>query len=553
MEYVEGGELFDFIVANPKLNEKIARKIFRQIVSAIDYCHQSSVIHRDLKPENLLLDNDKNIKIIDFGFVNLYDPADVLKTFCGSPFYASPEMILGKKYIGPEVDIWSMGVILFALLAGKLPFKDSNVKDLYRKITSATFEIPSNIGKDSSNLICAMLKANPAERISLSEIKSHVWVNTTFESIPDSLIPHRPPLIEPLDQNILSTMRLYGFDDEQSRKAILSSTTSPAFLLYYLVKEHDSADQNRRELLACENENKKRNQQTEKHTATAGVEGVRRRKSIAAFCSPPELGAITKLKDPKTADSSETVGLESKVASINLNSVACPEADVSQRKASLRARKSMSSAPPIGSPRLRIDTARSKLESFAVSSTNCEGKENTSSTTSQQTFVSPTRRERHKSFSLKYTSNKFSSAATADGLKESTSGSAQNSTSGMTITSPCQTAKKGSLPRRTSFTNKITQALSKIIPRSRRGSVSPESSYGSVSSCPRVSKNIYSVDTTSNKSPDDIQKELNRAMDSNGITPKTRGSNRIYHTVSKLFLDDFRLCRILGFPKKASY
>ncbi|KAJ3213925.1 hypothetical protein HDU67_002289 [Dinochytrium kinnereticum] len=145
MEYVEGGELFDYIVAQNRLNDKTARRIFRQILSAVDYCHQSSVIHRDLKPENLLMDVKRNIKIIDFGFVNLFDPEDTLKTFCGSPFYASPEMILGRQYIGPEVDVWSMGVILYALLTGQLPFRDVNTKDLYRKITTSTFEIPSYI------------------------------------------------------------------------------------------------------------------------------------------------------------------------------------------------------------------------------------------------------------------------------------------------------------------------------------------------------------------------------------------------------------------------
>ena len=111
------------------------------------------MIHRDLKPENLLLDDSKNIKIIDFGFANTYKVNGLLDTYCGSPFYASPEMIIGKKYEGPEVDVWSLGVILFALLCGHLPFDDENPKDLYRKIINAEYTIPGHVPEDCKLLI----------------------------------------------------------------------------------------------------------------------------------------------------------------------------------------------------------------------------------------------------------------------------------------------------------------------------------------------------------------------------------------------------------------
>ncbi|KAJ3194886.1 hypothetical protein HK101_001657 [Irineochytrium annulatum] len=242
MEYIEGGELFDYIVAHNKLNDKTARRIFRQIVSAVDYCHQSSVIHRDLKPENLLLDSKKNIKIIDFGFVNLFDPEDVLKTFCGSPFYASPEMILGRQYVGPEVDVWSMGVILFALLTGQLPFRDVNTKDLYKKITTSTFEVPPYVADDAGSLIRRMLHVDPAQRATLEEVRYHPWVNKGFDLPPDSLVPLRRPLAEPLDQMVLDTMRLYGFEPGVAKASILASPDKgPAFSLYWLLKEQEEA------------------------------------------------------------------------------------------------------------------------------------------------------------------------------------------------------------------------------------------------------------------------------------------------------------------------
>ncbi|KAJ3210161.1 hypothetical protein HDU67_005593 [Dinochytrium kinnereticum] len=240
IEYVEGGELFDYIVAQNRLNDKTARRIFRQILSAVDYCHQSSVIHRDLKPENLLMDVQRNIKIIDFGFVNLFDPEDTLKTFCGSPFYASPEMILGRQYVGPEVDVWSMGVILYALLTGQLPFRDVNTKDLYRKITTSTFDIPSYVPEDASHLIRKMLCVEAQHRATIEIIRSHPWVNKGFDGPPESLIPWRHKLSEPLDEKVLDTMRLYGYDSIAAKAAILASPErGPAFSLYWLLKEQE--------------------------------------------------------------------------------------------------------------------------------------------------------------------------------------------------------------------------------------------------------------------------------------------------------------------------
>eukprot|EP00834_Sanchytrium_tribonematis_P001010 NODE_21_length_42443_cov_0.822808.p21 type:complete len:245 gc:universal NODE_21_length_42443_cov_0.822808:775-1509(+) len=153
MEYIQGGELFDYIVAHKRIKEKEARVFYREILSAVDYCHKNGVIHRDLKPENLLLNENKNIKIIDFGFGNIFFPDGLLDTFCGSPFYAAPEMILGKKYEGPEVDMWSLGVILFALLCGHLPFDDENIKELYKKISAGQYTIPNYISNGMNFLI----------------------------------------------------------------------------------------------------------------------------------------------------------------------------------------------------------------------------------------------------------------------------------------------------------------------------------------------------------------------------------------------------------------
>ncbi|GFR92753.1 protein kinase AMPK alpha subunit 2 [Elysia marginata] len=137
MEHVAGGELFDYIVKHGRLKEPEARRFFQQIISGVDYCHRHMVVHRDLKPENLLLDSSNNVKIADFGLSNMMTDGEFLRTSCGSPNYAAPEVISGKLYAGPEVDIWSCGVILYALLCGTLPFDDEHVPTLFRKIKSS--------------------------------------------------------------------------------------------------------------------------------------------------------------------------------------------------------------------------------------------------------------------------------------------------------------------------------------------------------------------------------------------------------------------------------
>ncbi|XP_074590230.1 SNF1-related protein kinase catalytic subunit alpha KIN10-like [Curcuma longa] len=134
MEYVESGELFDYIVEKGRLQEAEAHHIFLQIISGVEHCHSNMVVHRDLKPENLLLDSNCNVKIADFGFSNVMRDGHFLKTSCGSPNYAAPEVISEELYAGPEVDVWSCGVILYALLCGTLPFDDENIPNLYRKI-----------------------------------------------------------------------------------------------------------------------------------------------------------------------------------------------------------------------------------------------------------------------------------------------------------------------------------------------------------------------------------------------------------------------------------
>lgn len=171
MEYVPGGELFEYIVKRGKLQEEEARKIFQQLVSGIDYCHRHNVVHRDLKPENLLLDNNQNVRIADFGLSNMMSDGEFLRTSCGSPNYAAPEVISGKLYAGPEIDIWSCGVILYALVCGVLPFDDEYVPNLFKKIRSGVYHRPEHVSDDCRNLIRRMLEVDQVKRINIQEIK----------------------------------------------------------------------------------------------------------------------------------------------------------------------------------------------------------------------------------------------------------------------------------------------------------------------------------------------------------------------------------------------
>lgn len=181
LEYCSGGELFDYIVQKDRLSEYEARVFFRQIVAAVAYMHESGYAHRDLKPENLLIDEEQNLKLSDFGLCAKAGTDNVLFTCCGSPAYAAPELIAGKSYLGSEADIWSMGVLLYALLNGFLPFDDDSISKLYKKINEGNYIIPEWLSTDSVNLLDCMLQCDPKLRISIDKLLDHKWLQQGIE------------------------------------------------------------------------------------------------------------------------------------------------------------------------------------------------------------------------------------------------------------------------------------------------------------------------------------------------------------------------------------
>ena len=229
--------MLDYIISHGRLKEKQARKFGRQIASALDYCHRNSIVHRDLKIENILISKTGDIKIIDFGLSNLFSPKAHLKTFCGSLYFAAPELLQARQYTGPEVDIWSFGIVLYVLVCGKVPFDDQSMPQLHAKIKKGVVDYPAWLSTgmeehpllkfnffslsifdvsiltnptECKSLISRMLVTDPKQRTSLQEIMNHPWITKGFNTPPENYLPHREPIQLPLDPEIVEKMT--GFD-----------------------------------------------------------------------------------------------------------------------------------------------------------------------------------------------------------------------------------------------------------------------------------------------------------------------------------------------------
>ncbi|RMZ91372.1 hypothetical protein DV736_g1400, partial [Chaetothyriales sp. CBS 134916] len=259
LEYVPM-ELFDYIVKHGRLGEAKARKLFQQIICAVEYCHRHKIVHRDLKPENLLLDKDMNVKIADFGLSNIMTDGNFLKTSCGSPNYAAPEVIGGKLYAGPEVDVWSCGVILYVFLVGRLPFDDEFIPALFKKIQAGTFHIPSSIPPGAVNLIKQCLQVHPVHRITIPEIRQDEWfvkdlpaylketpdeffdtgVDPSKAIDPKALAPGAPAEeVEQIHASVVSKLgRTMGYKKEDVNEALSKDEPSDIKDAYLIVREN---------------------------------------------------------------------------------------------------------------------------------------------------------------------------------------------------------------------------------------------------------------------------------------------------------------------------
>ncbi|XP_055840590.1 serine/threonine-protein kinase SIK2 isoform X2 [Episyrphus balteatus] len=283
-EYASQGEIFDYIAKCGRMSEHAARMKFWQILSAVEYCHNRGIVHRDLKAENLLLDSNMNIKIADFGFSNMYKIGELLSTWCGSPPYAAPEVFEGKKYTGPEIDIWSLGVVLYVLVCGALPFDGSTLQSLRDRVLSGRFRIPFFMSSECEHLIRKMLVLEPTRRYTIEQIKQHRWLVT--EAIDISYLSEYPiqfggtSNVEP-NEDILRLMSEYaGIDPLKTRESLKKNCYDHIAAIYLLLQ-----DRVRTRSSPQDSTNYNPNQKNSKHplsTTATSTESQRRRPSTIA-------------------------------------------------------------------------------------------------------------------------------------------------------------------------------------------------------------------------------------------------------------------------------
>uniref|UniRef100_A0A672QF08 non-specific serine/threonine protein kinase n=1 Tax=Sinocyclocheilus grahami TaxID=75366 RepID=A0A672QF08_SINGR len=239
-EYAKNGEIFDYLAKHGRLSEPEARRKFWQILSAVEYCHNRNIVHRDLKAENLLLDGHMNIKIADFGFGNFFQPGKPLATWCGSPPYAAPEVFEGQQYEGPQLDIWSMGVVLYVLVCGALPFDGPSLPILRQRVLEGRFRIPYFMTEDCEHLIRRMLVLDPSKRLSIGQIKEHKWM---VMEVP----VQRPMLYQQTvegearvgeySEQVLRLMHSLGIDQHKTVESLQNKSYNHFAAIYYLLVE----------------------------------------------------------------------------------------------------------------------------------------------------------------------------------------------------------------------------------------------------------------------------------------------------------------------------
>ncbi|XP_039085164.1 serine/threonine-protein kinase SIK2 [Hyaena hyaena] len=239
-EYAKNGEIFDYLANHGRLNESEARRKFWQILSAVDYCHGRKIVHRDLKAENLLLDSNMNIKLADFGFGNFFKSGELLATWCGSPPYAAPEVFEGQQYEGPQLDIWSMGVVLYVLVCGALPFDGPTLPILRQRVLEGRFRIPYFMSEDCEHLIRRMLVLDPSKRLTIAQIKEHKWMLVEVPVQRPVLYPQgqeNEPSIGEFNEQVLRLMHSLGIDQQKTIESLQNKSYNHFAAIYYLLVE----------------------------------------------------------------------------------------------------------------------------------------------------------------------------------------------------------------------------------------------------------------------------------------------------------------------------
>ncbi|XP_047287344.1 MAP/microtubule affinity-regulating kinase 3 isoform X15 [Homo sapiens] len=522
MEYASGGEVFDYLVAHGRMKEKEARSKFRQIVSAVQYCHQKRIVHRDLKAENLLLDADMNIKIADFGFSNEFTVGGKLDTFCGSPPYAAPELFQGKKYDGPEVDVWSLGVILYTLVSGSLPFDGQNLKELRERVLRGKYRIPFYMSTDCENLLKRFLVLNPIKRGTLEQIMKDRWINAGHEE--DELKPFVEPELDISDQKRIDIMVGMGYSQEEIQESLSKMKYDEITATYLLLGRKSS------EVRPSSDLNNSTGQSPH-HKVQRSVSSSQKQRRYSDHAGPaiPSVVAYPKRSQTSTADSDlKEDGISSRKssgsavggkgiapASPMLGNASNPnKADIPERKKSSTVPSSNTASGGMTRRNTYVCSERTTADRHSVIQ---NGKEN-STIPDQRTPVAST--------------HSISSAATPDRIRFPRGTASRSTFHGQprerrtaTYNGPpaspslSHEATPLSQTRSRGSTNLFSKLTSKLT-RSRN--VSAEQKDENKEAKPRSLRFTWSMKTTSSMDPGDMMREIRKVLDANNCDYEQR-------------------------------
>nr|XP_033807189.1 MAP/microtubule affinity-regulating kinase 3 isoform X2 [Geotrypetes seraphini] len=553
MEYASGGEVFDYLVAHGRMKEKEARAKFRQIVSAVQYCHQKRIVHRDLKAENLLLDADMNIKIADFGFSNEFTVGNKLDTFCGSPPYAAPELFQGKKYDGPEVDVWSLGVILYTLVSGSLPFDGQNLKELRERVLRGKYRIPFYMSTDCENLLKRFLVLNPIKRGTLEQIMKDRWINAGYEE--DELKPFVEPELDISDQKRIDVMVGMGYSREEIHDSLskmkYDEITATYLLLGRKSSELDASDSSSSSNLSLakvrpSSDLNNSTGQSPHHKVQRSTSSTHKQRRYSDHAGPsiPPVVAYPKRSQTSTTDNDlKEESIQSRKSSTNatggkgvtppspmLGNANNPnKADIPERKRNSLVPSNNSTSGGMTRRNTYVCSERTATDRHSVIQ---NGKEN-STIPEQRTSVAST--------------HSISSATTPDRIRFSRGSTNRNTFHGQvrerrtaTYNGPpaspslsheatplSQTRTRGSTNLFSKLTSKLTRRLPSESERNGRyeGSsrnVSGEHKDENKEAKPRSLRFTWSMKTTSSMDPNDMMREIRKVLDANNCDYEQR-------------------------------
>ncbi|KAF7231049.1 MAP/microtubule affinity-regulating kinase 3-like isoform X2 [Nothobranchius furzeri] len=528
MEYASGGEVFDYLVAHGRMKEKEARAKFRQIVSAVQYCHQKHIVHRDLKAENLLLDADMNIKIADFGFSNEFTLGGKLDTFCGSPPYAAPELFQGKKYDGPEVDVWSLGVILYTLVSGSLPFDGQNLKELRERVLRGKYRIPFYMSTDCENLLKRFLVLNPGKRGTLEQIMKDRWINSGSDEV--ELEPYVEPELDIRDQSRMDLMVKMGYSREKINESLskmkYDDITATYLLLGRKAAEMEAGDssqlkarpssssQSPAHILSQRSSSSKQRRYSDQVCPANAPPPGRRQATAAEGESKQEGGGQNKKSSPLEAGSP----LLGNANNPNVN-------DIPER------RKTFATPPASSSSMTRRNTyVCNERSSTDRTATVHNGKENSSATTPTQRSVGGASTHRVSSGATPPDRLRFprgtASRSTFHGgqLRERRTATYNGPPASPSLshdaTPLAQSRARGSTNLFSKLTSKLTR--SRNVTSDQREEPASPAATNPKEAKPRSLRFTWSMKTTSSMEPLDMMREIRKVLDANNCDYEQR-------------------------------